>query len=485
MKDLATRGINAARSSGATYADIRFVDSREESLATKNGVVAALSDSERVGCGIRVVANGAWGFASSQELTREAVEKTARQAVAVARASALVKKKDLLLAPEEGVEAAWRSPCLTDPFTVPLEEKLGLLLSIDELLRRQKGITLTETSMGFVRTHKLFMNSQGSCIDQVFIQSGAGYTAYSFTNGELQRRSYPTSFGGQHQLKGYELIEELALLQHAERVAEEAVALHRAPQCPRKRTDLILEGSQLALQIHESIGHAIELDRVLGYEANYAGTSFLTPEDLGRLQYGSPHVTVVADATLQSGPGVGSFGYDDEGVPAQIIDVIRDGIFVGFLTSRETVPRIGLTRSSGAMRAEGWNRIPLIRMTNVNLLPGTWSVDGLIADTDDGIYMETNRSWSIDDRRLQFQFGTEIAYEIKNGKKGRMFKNPSYAGITTEFWRSCDAVCDRRSWVLWGVPTCGKGQPGQAIATGHGASPARFRGVDVGVAYAE
>ena len=267
------------------------------------------------------------------------------------------------------------------------------------------------------------------------------------------------------------------------RVAEESVALLKADQCPAGVKDIILDSSQLGLQIHESIGHPIELDRVLGTEANFAGMSFLTIEKLGTLKYASDIVNVVADATPAHGPGLGTFAYDDEGVPAQCTPIIKDGQFVGYLSSRETASAVGLQRSSGAMRAESWNRIPLIRMTNVSILPGTWKPEDLIADTDDGIYMETNRSWSIDDRRYNFQFGTEIGWEIRGGKKTRMLKNPSYGGITTDFWNSCDAICGPEYWTLWGTPNCGKGQPMQTMGTGHGASPARFRKVQVGVAY--
>jgi len=237
------------------------------------------------------------------------------------------------------------------------------------------------------------------------------------------------------------------------------------------------------LQIHESIGHPIELDRVLGAEANYAGMSFLTLEKLGRLKYASDIVNVVADATPGHGPGLGTFAYDDEGVPAQATPIIRDGLFVGYLSSRETAAAVGQLRSNGTMRAEGWNRIPLIRMTNVSLLPGKGTLEDLIASTADGIYMDTNRSWSIDDRRYNFQFGTEIGWEIRGGKITRMLKNPTYTGITTDFWNSCDAIGGPQCWTLWGTPNCGKGQPMQTMGTGHGASPARFRQVQVGVAY--
>jgi TldD protein len=249
--------------------------------------------------------------------------------------------------------------------------------------------------------------------------------------------------------------------------------------------NLVLDSSQLGLQIHESIGHPIELDRVLGYEANFAGTSFLTLEKLRTLRYGSDLVNVVADATEQHGPGLGTFAYDDEGVQAQCTPIISKGLFTGYISSRETAHTIGETRSNGTMRAEGWNRIPLVRMTNISILPGEkpLTFDQLIADTDDGIFMQTNRSWSIDDKRYNFQFGCEIGWEIKGGKLGRMFKNPSYSGITTEFWNSMDAICSRDQWTLWGTPNCGKGQPMQTMGTGHGASPARFRNVKIGTAY--
>ena len=237
------------------------------------------------------------------------------------------------------------------------------------------------------------------------------------------------------------------------------------------------------MQIHESIGHPIELDRVLGQEANFAGTSFLTLDQLNKLQYASSIVNVVADARLDHGQGLGTFAYDDEGVPAQCTDIIKAGKFRGYLSNRETAHLVGLDRSSGTMRTESWNRLPIIRMTNVSLLPGTWDYDDLIADTNDGILMETNRSWSIDDRRYQFQFSTEIGWEIKGGKKVRMLKNPSYSGITTEFWNSCDAICKFDHWTLWGTPNCGKGQPMQTMGTGHGASPARFRNVRIGTAF--
>jgi TldD protein len=313
--------------------------------------------------------------------------------------------------------------------------------------------------------------------------TGAGFSALSYKDGEIQKRSYPNSFGGQYQIKGYELVEELRLLEHAPRIAEEAVALHSAGQCPEGEFDLILDSSQLGLQIHESIGHPIELDRVLGSEANYAGMSFLTLDKLNTLRYGSPIVNVVCDARMEHGPGLGTFAFDDEGVPAQSVPIISAGRFTGYMTSRETAAAVGELRSNGTMRADGWGRIPLIRMTNVSLLPGEQSLEEVF-DADHAIYMETNRSWSIDDKRYNFQFGCEIGWEIRKGRRVRMLKNPSYSGISTDFWNACEAIASREHWTLWGVPNCGKGQPEQVMGTGHGASPSRFRKIRVGSAYA-
>jgi len=483
MKEFATWALDTAVKRGATYAEVRALDTRQRYLSTKNGQTSQVRESQSLGLGVRVIAGGAWGFASADSLTRTDVDRTAALAVEVARASALAKKREVKLAPEEKIVDRWAAPCRIDPFSVPVSSCLDLLLKVDAEMRKVAGVTLAEAAMDFRRIEQLFLSSLGSEIYQLKTQTGAGYVATSFAENEIQRRSYPNSFGGQYQTKGYELVEELNLLENAPRIAAEAVALHQCAQYPAGVKDIILDSSQLGLQIHESIGHPIELDRVLGTEANFAGMSFLTLDKLGALKYASDVVSVVADATPAHGPGLGTFAYDDEGVPAQCTPIIKHGEFTGYLTSRETAPAIGQKRSSGAMRAEGWNRIPLIRMTNVSILPGTWKPEDLIADTDDGIYMETNRSWSIDDRRYNFQFGTEIGWEIRGGKKTRMLKNPSYGGMTTEFWNSCDAVCGPEYWTLWGTPNCGKGQPMQTIGTGHGASPARFSNVQVGVAY--
>ncbi|MBS1850994.1 MAG: TldD/PmbA family protein [Acidobacteria bacterium] len=485
MKDIAAWALNAAALRGATYADARIVDDRTRALSTKNGKVGSASDSESLGMGIRVIADGAWGFAASDDLSRASVEATAAQAVEIAKASARVQTDPLRLAPEKPAVADWIAPYQIDPFSISVEQNIALLLQVDAELRAVKGVTLAETNMNFRREEQWFYSSEGADIHQTKFSTGAGYTALAFAGNEIQKRSYPNSFGGQWQNKGYELIEELQLVENARRIGEEAVALLQADQCPEGVFPIILDSSQLGLQIHESVGHPIELDRVLGMEANFAGTSFLTLDKLRSLRYGSDLVNVVADARQEHGPGLGTFAYDDEGVPAQCTPIISNGLFTGYLSSRETAHAIGENRSGGTLRAESWNRLPIIRMTNISILPGETplTLEQLIASTDHGIFMQTNRSWSIDDKRYNFQFGTEIGWEIKNGKRVRMLKNPSYSGITTEFWNSMDAICSRDEWILWGTPNCGKGQPQQVMGTGHGASPARFRAVKVGTAY--
>lgn len=478
MKELTDRALNLAQLKGAAYGDIRIIHLKAERIDVKNGVVEGLSLHTDQGFGIRLLVDGAWGFASSSRLTLEEVEKVTSQAVEIAKASALVKREGIALGPPEIHRDTYSTPVKIDPFSVPLEEKIALLLAADEEMRKVKGIVVAESGMTFIREEQIFASTEGSYIEQEIIESGAGLEAMATSEDEVQTRSYPNSFGRHQGTAGYEFIESMGLVENAQRMAEEAVALLAAKQCPSGITTLILGGTQLALQVHESCGHPIELDRVMGTEASYAGTSFLTLEKLGHFRYGSEIVNITADATLPG--GLGSFGYDDEGVPAKCTPIVKEGVFVGYLTSRETATKIG-QRSNGAMRADGWNRIPLIRMTNVNLEPGEWSLEDLIADTEEGIFMDTNKSWSIDDKRLNFQFGTEIAYKIKKGKLGALLKNATYTGITPEFWGSCDAICSRDHWQIWGTPNCGKGQPSQSAHVGHGAAPARFRNVRVGV----
>ena len=479
MRDLTERALDTATSLGARYADVRVVRRHEESIAIKTGRVEGVASNETEGFGVRVLVDGAWGFASSHVLTGTEADRVAGEAVRIARASATALREPALLDDRPPAYGRYETPVDEDPFDVPLETKIADLLAADQAAVRVKGIAFTESMYAAQREWKTFAATDGSFTEQTITHVGSAVEANAVDGDEHQRRSYPDSGGG-WQAAGYEYIRSLDLAARAEPLADEAVELLTAPQCPSGRFTIILDPSQLYLQVHESCGHPTELDRVFGTEASYAGTSFLTTDKLASgFRYGSELVTIVADATATG--GMGTFGWDDEGVAAQAVPLVKDGTFVGYLSSRETAPRIGRS-SGGAMRADGWNRIPLIRMTNINLVPRPgMSLDDIVADTDDGLYLASNRSWSIDDRRLNFQFATEVAYEIKGGKKGRLFKNPTYTGITYEFWRSCDAVGDERSYVMLGTPNCGKGEPSQTGHVGHAVPGARFRDVQVGV----
>jgi TldD protein len=479
MRDLTDRALDTATSLGASYADARIVSRLDESIAIKTGRVEGVASGESEGIGVRVLVDGAWGFASSLRVETAEIDRIAAEAVRIARASATALREPVVLDDRPPAHGTYETPLEEDPFAIPLERKIADLLAADQAAARVKGIAFTESMYAAQREWKTFAATDGSFTEQTITHVGSAVEANAVDGDEHQRRSYPDSGGG-WQAAGYEYVRRLGLADRAEPLADEAVELLTAPQCPSGRFTIVLDPSQLYLQVHESCGHPTELDRVFGTEASYAGTSFLTTDKLDSgFRYGSDLITIVADATAPG--GMGSFGWDDEGVAAQAVPLVQDGIFVGYLSSRETAPRIG-RRSGGAMRADGWNRIPLIRMTNINLLPRPgMSLDEIVADTDDGLYLSSNRSWSIDDRRLNFQFATEVAYEIKGGKKGRLFKNPTYTGITYEFWRSCDAVGDERSYVMLGTPNCGKGEPGQTGHVGHAVPGARFRDVQVGV----
>ena len=478
MKELLKDAMEQVRRKGAEYADARHVRGLNEILVMRNGELETASVTESEGFGVRVLLDGAWGFSSSSTMTPAKVVEVAERALAIARASRTVGTSKVVLDGRPAAKDRWANRVQEDPFAVSLSDKVGILGTCCERMSKVNGIRFATASMQNWKTEKAFVATDGSDIEQVITESGGGISATAMEGDERQTRSYPASFRGDYSTAGFEFTRALRLPDHADRIAREAIELLKADECPTKKTALIIGGSQLALQVHESCGHPIELDRVFGTEASYAGTSFLTTEKMGSFRYGSNLVTIVQDATAPG--GLGSFGYDDEGVRAQRTDVVREGIFQGYLTSRETAPRIGRA-SNGAMRADGWNRIPIVRMTNVNLLPGKGSLADLIADTKDGIFIDCNKSWSIDQRRLNFQFGCEVAWEIKDGKLGRMLKNPVYTGITPEFWGSCDAVAGPGEWHIWGIPSCGKGEPGQSAHVGHGVSPTRFQNVQVGV----
>lgn len=476
MFDLATAAVESALAAGARYADARVMTRRYETMTAQNGDVEDLTQSESTGIGVRALIGSSWGFFAVADLADGAVRRAGERATEIARASALVPGADLDLLDVPVRQDSWTSTCGEDPFAVSLGEKGDLLVGVTRTMR-EAGVPLATALYQAWDTEKWFVSSEGHRIDQRIRECGAGMHCLSFGDGSTQRRSYP-AFRGQYGTSGWELVRAIDLPAHAERIAAEAIELLTAPECPPGTTDVILGGEQMSLQIHESVGHAVELDRILGWEAGYAGTSWLEVAGLGTLRYGSELMNVTADPTL---PGaLGSFGYDDEGTPAAANDIVRDGVWVGVLAGRDSAAVAGLDYA-GAVRADGYARLPMVRMTNVGLEPGPDSLESMIAATDDGILMEHNRSWSIDDKRRNFQFGCEIGWEIKNGQRGRLVRNPTYTGIGPQFWASMDMLAGESERRFWGTPNCGKGQPGQTGHTGHPAMPARFRGVRVGV----
>jgi len=470
-EELAKISLDLAKRDNASYAELRLVNTRSEAISVVNENPAS-EEASTIGVGIRVLYKDlGWGFADTDELEHDSVRETTKKALALARGASKLGIK-VTRASEPVHVDKWTTPVKKDPFRVPTETKYEVLQETTKRMK-ENDVVARRGQMTFDFIEKYFANSEGSKIFQTL--SYAGVSAIVAAKGPtgVQRRSVQQNTGG-----GYELVDEMDLPGQALEITKDVLALTHASTINEGKSDIILSGDQVALQVHESCGHPIELDRVLGYEANFAGRSFLQPDQLGKLQYGSEHVNIVMDATLDHGNGLGTFGYDDEGVKAQRKFAVKNGKFVGYLMSRETAPRVGETRSNGCMRAE-YYKLPIIRMTNVSLEPGDWDYNEMIEDTRDGYLMVTNYGWSIDQKRYNFQFNTEKGYRIKNGSIGEMVRGPTYAGITPEFWNSCDAIANKKSWVLWGTPNCGKGQPGQTMITGHGASPSRFRNIRV------
>lgn len=478
MLEQAKGAVEAARKAGADYADARIVREESESITVRNQEMEGLDRATTEGIGIRVLVNGYWGFAATARMDEAEIARTAELAVQIAKAGSRLPTEPVELPPVEPATGSWSSPLERDPFEVSLEEKIALLVEATARMQRAQGLAFAEGGIDLHRRLSRLATSEGTAVEQTIVHSGAGIEATAIGDGELQRRSFPNAFRGHIAAAGWEHIAGLGLLEAAEPTGAEAVALLSAKDCPTEITTLVLDSGQVELQVHESIGHALELDRVLGMEEAYAGSSWVRPEHRGTLRFASPLISITADATTPG--GLGSFAWDDEGVPAQRVPLIVDGVFERFISSRETAPRVDGT-STGAMRAEGWQYLPLIRMTNINMEPREGTLDEIIGDTKDGIFMATNTSWSIDDKRTNFQFGCEIAWRIKDGRLTEMYRNPNYMGISPRFWGSCDAVGGPESWVVWGTPNCGKGQPSQTIRVGHGVPPARFRDVQVGV----
>lgn len=486
MRDLARLAVGTALGAGAETADARIERVLVEELLVRNGELALAVAREELGIGVSArhgpardargrSGTGFCALALAGSGDREAVILAARRAAAAARALSSASRAPSALAPEPGHRGEFRTPFSIDPFQVPLAERIEHLRAADASMSGSSEIVCREAGLSLRREERWHVSSEGLDVHQELVRTGAGISAVAAAEGQCERRSYPASFGGDFAGRGYEHVLEMDLAGNGARVRDEAIALCRADPCPAGVRDLILAGNQLMLQIHESVGHASELDRALGAERDLAGGSFATPDQLGRLRYGSELVDLVCDSTIAG--GLDTRGWDDEGVASGRFPIVERGRFVGYHTNRALAARIGEAHSRGAARAESWYHPPIVRITNLSLLPGTWKLDALIADTEDGVLCDTVKTWSIDQERVNFQFTTEVGWEIKHGRVTRLLRNPTYQGRTVEFWNSCDAICDASHWRLWGVPNCGKGNPMQVAEMSHGAAPARFRRV--------
>ena len=469
--------VRAAELAGARYADARVVRVERESLTAHDGEIAAAERGEELGVGVRALAGGAFGFAAAPLAALDGAgaalaASLGARAVEVARALGRARRRPVEWEARAPVEGEHETPVAEDPFALPLAAKLALLRDADRGMLGREGIVLREASYHARRCERWYASSEGTRWRQLAVRTGGGIAATARAHGEVQRRSAPTSFGGNSLAGGFERARALGLEAAGPRTCDEALLLCSAAPCPPGRRALIAGSSQLALQIHESVGHPSELDRALGQELDLAGSSFLAPGDEGSLRFGSEAIDLVADPALEG--GLDARAFDDDGLRARRFELVRAGVFVGWHAAREHAAR---AEACGVVRAESWWDPPIVRMTNVSLAPGSWTLARLVAATEDGVLCDTPRTWSIDERRVEFQFTTEIGWEIRDGRVVRVVREPTYQGTTLAFWRSCDAVCDDTGFATWGIQDCGKGNPLQLAEMSHGAAPARFRDV--------
>lgn len=474
---LADLAITRAKKLGASYADIRINRYRNESIFTREQQVQNVSRTQSFGFGVRVLVKGAWGFAASSRVTPETVQRLTEQAVEIARANAAYQHKPVELAPAEKVVATWKSAFEKDPFERPVDGKIEFLLKLNEAALQAKGASFVSSGLSFQNEQKFYASTEGSRINQYIIRTLPFFqvTAVNRSAGDFQTRS---SLAGPKTI-GYEYLDGPSWLEEARKAGEEAVAKLKAKPVAPGKYDLILHPSHLWLTIHESVGHSTELDRALLWEADYAGTSFLTPEKAGKLQFGSKICNFYADRTQPH--GLATVGYDDEGVPGQRWPLVKDGVFVDWQTTRDLAPLIGQKQSHGCLHADSWGSVPFPRMPNVSLEPAleNVSLENLVSGVDDGILIYGNGSWSIDQQRYNFQFGGQTFREIKKGKVGEMLRDVAYQSRTTDFWNSCDGLGGKATYELNGAANDGKGEPGQSNAVSHGCPVSRFRQITV------
>lgn len=459
------------------FADVRLIEAEELRLYAQQGADPDERLEHNLGIGVRVLVDGTWGFAARPVQDSTDAAAAARHAVAAARAC-IGSSKPIEFVPMPAVSGRYETNVQIDPFTVDASNRQQLLDEVLANATRPAQVVSAQAGVNAKRQHRHLANSEGSRQHQHFVETGAGLMANAIGHGDVQRRSYPNSFHGNTAAAGWEYLHTLDLADQAIRVGEEAVALLTAPMAPAGHADVVIGSQQVSLQIHESAGHALELDRILGDEANYAGTSFIAVDDIGSLRYGSPAVTITSDPTI---PGTrGSFAFDDEGTPARRTALIDRGIVAATLSNRDAVSRSG-AELTGAARSDGWGYLPVCFATHVYLEPATGTLDELLIRMGDGYYIDDNRSWSIDNRRWNFQFGTEVAYEVRGGRRGRLLKNFSYGGITPQFWGAVEAVAGPEELRIFGYP-CGKGEPKQWGFLSHAAAPMLVRNLRIGVA---
>ena len=478
MREITDLALERARDMGATFADMRVVEERQRSLSVMRRSLKNVDETESLGYGIRVLIDGAWGYASSTNFSREAVARTARLAGEMAKASAMVPKAEpAVMAPNPAHEDTIATHCTEDPFAMPHAEQAELLLAACDRMLAVKGVVMAWGSLQFIRMRRIIANTDGSYLDLTHTVTHPEMGAHAVEGSESQSRSYQ---GGARQA-GFEFVREADLLGEARRIGEEAVMKCHAEDCPTGVMDIVLDPTNIALTTHESVGHATELDRILGWEANMAGRSFVTPGFVGEYRYGSEIVNFTADSELPG--GLGTWGYDDDGVKLGSFPMVAGGRLVGLGCTRETAPIVGWEASNGCCRADRFSRFPINRIPNLHLEPGAddaVTAEDLIAGVDRGVWFEGRGSYSIDQMRNNFQFGGDLFWLIEGGKKTRLLKKATYQAQTTQFWNSCDKIAGRSHWRSFGLMRCGKGEPGQIMRMTHGASPSRFRNIAVG-----
>ena len=475
-KDFAEFGLELASKLGASYADIRFVDGERRTVSVKNGKPNNLSQTSESGFGVRVIVNNGWGFAGAYVVSKEEIMEAVEMAVKLGKASATASRHEIELVPVKIVDDKYETPVKIEPMSIPIEEDIEILVTADKAYREMAPHVKSTTGRIFSRVEEKYLaTSEGSRIEQRIVHCGGNGGGVVSESGLVQNRSWELN----PQTRGYEYLKEYNIPDIARQAGLEAEQLLSAEPCPTEiKSDIILDDAHMHLQIHETIGHATELDRVLGTEADYAGMSFLNPEMLNNFTYGTEQVNFIADPTIPG--GLGTYGYDDEGVPGHKVYIVKDGEFTGYQSSRETAAQIRLDMSSAGMRASAPNNLPLVRMNNICLEPGDWKAAEIIEDTKDGYIMRTSKMWSVDQRRLNFQFATEIGWHVKDGEVKEMIRDPTYTGISYDFWRGMDATA-KDDWKLYGTTGCAKGRPIQGIYVGHGSATTRIRNVRIGI----